>query len=263
MSKLKVCGFLVLATALANAGGLAQKTKQAAPTVPDFEVEGIGFTMCQCPAYACPCRSNAHPTHHQCEAADFAYIKRGHFGKVKLDGLKAVAVGDLINPDHSKTYATVYFDPSTTPEQREAYGQMLKFMFSEGFPVTMGPPKVVPIEFHESADKTVYTVTIPGILEEKAVLKRDKAGKPAHTLPAMDQWGNTIAYADNVKFVYHDKEVGHEWDLSGRQANLKYFHTTKKMYDEKQLLAQHGDSSGNGWTAKQKEMIAKLGMKAE
>ncbi len=262
MFKLKVYGSLVLATALATAGSTAQKAKQAAPAVPDFEVEGIGFTMCQCPAYACPCRSNTHPTHHQCEAADFAYIKRGHFGKVKLDGLKAVAVGDLINPDHSKTYATVYFDQSTTPEQRDAYAQMLKFMFAEGFPVAVGPAKVVPLEFHESADKTAYTVSIPGILEEKAVLKRDKSGKPAHTVPAMDQWGNAIHYADNVVFKYHDKELGREWDLSGRQSNIKYFHTTKKMYDEKQLLALHGDMSG-GWTAKQKEMIAKLGMKVE
>src|SRR5262249_43457580 len=153
---------LALSASLANA---EQKAKPTSPPVPDFEVEGIGFTMCQCPAYACPCRSNAHPTHHQCLAADFGYIKRGHFGNVKLDGLKAVAVGNLIDPDHSKTYATVYFDQSTTPEQREAYAHMLKFMFAEGFPVAVGPAKVVPIEFHESADKTEYTVTIPGILE--------------------------------------------------------------------------------------------------
>jgi hypothetical protein len=260
MSRGKFFGILILSATLAGAG---DKAKPPAKTVPDFEVEGIGFTMCQCPAYACPCRSNAHPTHHQCEAADFAYIKRGHFGNVKLDGLKAVAVGDLINPDHSKTYATVYFDQSTTPEQRAAYSQMLQFMFSEGFPATVGPAKVVRIEFNESADKTEYTVNIPGILEEKAVLKRDESGQPAHTVPAMDQWGNAISYADNVVFKYHDAELGREWDLSGRQSNIKHFHTTKKMYDKKQLLAQHGDPAVGGWTEKQKEMIKKMGMKPE
>ncbi len=262
MSRARVFGILILSASLASAAG--DKAKPAAKAaVPDFEVEGIGFTMCQCPAYACPCRSNAAPTHHECQAADFAYIKTGHFGKVKLDGVKAVAVGDLINPDHSKTYATVYFDQTTTPEQREAYAQMLQFMFSEGFPATVGPAKVVPIEFHESADKTEYTINIPGILEEKAILKRDEGGKPAHAVPAMDEWGNVINYADNVIFKYHDKDAGREWDLSGHQSNVKYFHTTKKMYDEKQLLAQHGDKSGSGWTAKQKEMIEKMGMKAD
>ena len=136
-------------------------------------------------------------------------------------------------------------------------------MFSVGFPATVGPAKIVPIEFKESADKTEYTVNIPGILEEKAVLKRDESGKPAHTVPAMDEWGNTITYADNVVFKYHDKELGREWDLSGQQSNVKYFHTSKKMYDEKQLLAQHGDPAVSGWTEKQKEMIGKMGMKPE
>jgi len=261
MSRGKILGALLLSASLATAADKA--AKPAATAVPDFDVQGIGFTMCQCPAYACPCRSNTHPTEHQCEAADFAYIKTGHFGKVKLDGLKAVAVGDLINPDHSKTYATVYFDKSSTPEQRDAYAQMLKYMFSVGFPATVGPAKVVSIEFKESADKTEYTVNIPDILEEKAVLKRDASGKPAHTVPAMDEWGNSINYADNVVFKYHDKEVGREWDHSGSQSNIKYFHTTSKMYEKKELLAQHGDPNVQGWTDEQKKMITKMGMKAE
>jgi len=62
--------------------------KEAPKTIPDFEVHGISFTECACTAYACPCRSNGHPTHGGCDAADFAYIKRGHFGNVKMDGLK-------------------------------------------------------------------------------------------------------------------------------------------------------------------------------
>ena len=37
---------------------------------------------------------------------------------------------------------------------------------------------------------------------------------------------------------YHDKGVG-EWDLSGHQANVKEFHTTKEMYANKKLLMQH------------------------
>jgi hypothetical protein len=38
---------------------------------------------------------------------------------------------------------------------------------------------------------------------------------------------------DNVTFKYHDKGIG-EWDLSGRQANVKEFHTTKAMYTQKE-----------------------------
>ena len=44
-------------------------------------------------------------------------------------------------------------------------------------------------DFHEAADKTVYTVTIPGILEEKSVMKRDKDGKPLQEVPAIGLGG--------------------------------------------------------------------------
>ncbi len=257
--KLTVCFLICLLVCLAL--GISRAQKKTAATVPDFEVEGIGFTECQCTAYACPCRSNGHPTHGGCDAADFAYIKRGHYGDVKLDGLKAVVIGDLIDVKPENTGATIYFDEKTTPAQRKAFLEMFQLMF-QWAPAKIGKTKVVPIQFSESADKTVYTLNIPGVLEEKAVMKRGKDGKPLHTVPAMDQWGNAINYADNVVFKYHDKELGKEWDLSGRQSNVKYFHTTKKMYDNKELLIQHGDMSGT-WTPKQKEIIQKAGMKVE
>ncbi len=130
---------------------------------------------------------------------------------------------------------------------------MLAFMFAWN-PPKIEQVKVVPIQFSESGD--TYTLTIPGILEEKAVKKSG-----AHPVPAMDLWGNKITYVDNVVFKYHDKGIG-EWDLSGRQANVKEINTTKAMWEQKKLLIQHGDMSGN-WTAEQRKMIEKEGMKVE
>ena len=51
-----------------------------AKDVPDFDVHGISMTECQCTAYACPCRSNGHPDHGSCDAADFTYIRFHGFG---------------------------------------------------------------------------------------------------------------------------------------------------------------------------------------
>src|SRR5215471_2039528 len=172
--------FLLALTAFALA---ADEGKSMPKDVPDFDVQGISMTECQCTAYACPCRSNGHPTHGSCDAADFAFIRSGHYGNVDMSGFKAVTVGDLINADASKVHATVYFDEKSTPEQRKAFTEMLGFMFGWNPPNIVGT-KIVPIQFTESADKTVYTLTIPGILEEKGVMKRDKAGKPLHEVPA-------------------------------------------------------------------------------
>jgi len=260
MSRVRIPILLASTILLLALGSLSEQTKQPPKNIPDFELRGIDFTECACTAYGCPCRSNGHPTHGACDAADFVFIKQGHYGNVKMDGFKAVVVGDLIDKDHSKVHGTIYFDEKTTPAQREAFSEMLGFMFAWNPPKVDGT-KIVPIQFTESADRTVYTLTIPGILEEKGVMKRDQSGKPLHTVPAMDLWGNHITYVDNVVFKYHDKGIG-EWDLSGRQANVKEFHSTKAMWEQKKMLIQHGDMSGT-WTAKQREMIKQSGMKVE
>jgi hypothetical protein len=259
MKILRIASLVVFAVALSGfAYGADEAGKPAPKDIPEFDVHGISMTECQCTAYACPCRSNGHPDHGSCDAADFTYIKSGHYGKVDMSGFKAVVIGDLIDHDASKVQGTAYFDKSSTAEQRQAFGEMLAFMFGWNPPHLVGS-KEVTIDFKESGD--TYTLTIPDILEEKGVMKRDKDGKPLHVVPAMDLWGNKITYLDNVVFKYHDKGVG-EWDLSGHQANVKEFHTTKEMYAKKELLMQHGDMSGT-WTAEQKEMIKKMGMKPE
>jgi hypothetical protein len=258
MSVLRVACLFLFSFAVCGLATAADEAKAPPKNVPDFDVQGISMTECACTAYACPCRSNGHPDHHSCDAADFTYIKKGHYGKVDMAGFKAVLVGDLIDTDKSKVHGTAYFDKKSTPEQRAAFNEMISFMFGWNPPNVVGS-KVVPIDFKVSGD--TYTLDVPGILEEKGVMKRGKDGKPMNVVPAMDLWGNKITYVDNVVFKYHDKGVG-EWDLSGHQANVKEFHTTKEMYANKKLLMQHGDMSGT-WTAEQKKMIEEMGMKPE
>ncbi|HWW15762.1 MAG TPA: DUF1326 domain-containing protein [Candidatus Dormibacteraeota bacterium] len=242
----------------------AQKADQQ--TVQDFEIEGVGLFQCQCAAHACPCQTNGAPTHGTCFAADVAHIKSGHYGEVRLDGLSIALVGDLVDARPERLFATLYLDRKASPEQREALRKMMEYM-NEDYVAAPGEPAVpfrkispVPFEFSESADKTIYSVVLPGILEEKAILKRSADGKPVSTITAMDSWSNVVHNADNVSFRYHDQSVGKEWDESGDYANVKYFHLTKMMYDRKQMLGQHGDMSG-AWTLEQKEIIRKQGLK--
>lgn len=242
----------------------AQKTDQRA--VQDFEIEGVGLFQCQCTAHACPCQTNGAPTHGTCYAADVAHIKSGHYGEIKLDGVNIALVGNLVDAKSERLFATLYLDQKASAEQREALRKMIEYM-NEDYVAVPGGPAVpfrkispVPFEFSESADNTIYGVTIAGILEEKAIMKRNPDGSPASTITAMDSWSNLVHNADNVAFRYHDQSVGEEWDESGDYANVKYFHLTKKMYEEKQMLGQHGDLTG-AWTAEQKEIIRKQGLK--
>jgi hypothetical protein len=169
-----VCTFF-FTVAFAAAAIAADQAKTPPKNIPDFDVQGISMTECQCTAYGCPCRSNGHPDHGSCDAADFTYIKHGHYGKVDMTGFKAVLVGDLIDPDASKVHGTAYFDKNSTAEQQTAFNEMLSFMFGWNPPHIVGV-KVVDIDFKVSPDKNTYTLTIPDVLEEKGVMKRDADG---------------------------------------------------------------------------------------
>jgi hypothetical protein len=81
---------LALLTGTFVFGSMAQEKKVAPKEIPDFDVRGISLTECQCTAYGCPCRSNGHPDHGSCDAADFTFIRHGHYGNVDMSGFKAV-----------------------------------------------------------------------------------------------------------------------------------------------------------------------------
>lgn len=228
------------------------------PLFEDFDVEGTAIFQCQCVAHACPCQKNGVPTHGTCEAADFVHIRTGHYGNVRLDGLNAVTIGNLVDQKKDRIYATIYIDRNASAAQRRALTSIEQFLNGEyeTSPLQASHVKFVPIIFNESPEKTAYNITIPGNLEEQTVLRRDAFGKPVSTETAMDSWANVEHYADNIKFKYHDKQAQKAWDHSGAYANVKYFHLTKGMYDRKEMLGQYGDFSGH-WTPEQLDLIHK------
>ncbi|HKW64294.1 MAG TPA: DUF1326 domain-containing protein [Candidatus Acidoferrum sp.] len=247
-----------------NSLALYPQQVSSTPAVEDFELEGVALFQCQCAAHACPCQKNGAPTHGTCEAADFAHIQRGRYGKIRLDGLNGGSIGNLVDRDSSRLYAAIYVSQEARPEQRDAFAAVLQFLNGayETSSFKASQVRSVPVTFGESAGKITYTdykLDIPGILEERAILHRDASGKPLSTVTAMDAWSNTEHYADNVLFRYHDDQVHRAWDHSGGYANIKYFHLTKKMYDDKQMLGQFGDFSGH-WTPEQLAILQKQGL---
>jgi hypothetical protein len=168
--------------------------QQKTPTqvVEDFELQG---TACQCTANACPCQKNGAPNH----GTDFVHIRTGRYGKLHLDGLNAVVVRNLVDKNAARLYATIYVDQNADSAQRDALTAILQFLNGayETSTLQASQVKVVPMVFTESTDRTTYTLDIPGILEERASLRRDASGKPLSNVTAMDDWSNTQHNADN------------------------------------------------------------------
>src|ERR1700752_1580061 len=73
-------------------------TREAAMAV-EWRVKAKEFANCNC-SYGCPCQFNALPTHGHCEAVTAMEIERGHYGEVKLDGLRMGAIFQWPGPVH-------------------------------------------------------------------------------------------------------------------------------------------------------------------
>lgn len=249
----RVLTSFVMLTAIVSMAG---QNPNKAGEVEDFRLQGVAIWQCQCPAYSCPCQKNGLPTHGMCHASDFAHIKKGHYGNVSLDDLNVALVGNLVDGKSERLFATVYVDKKATTEQSEALAHIVNYLNAEANqpPVPFRKIKVVSITFTESGHQTEYSVDIPQILQEKALLRRDNLGNPLHAMPAMDLWSNTVHNADNIQFKYRDPEVDEGWDFSGHYTNLKFFDLSKTQYAARRMLGQHGDNSGK-WTPKQLAII--------
>jgi hypothetical protein len=91
----------------------------------NWEIQGSELVNCNC-AYGCPCQFNALPTKGHCEAQGAIAIDKGHYGDVKLDGLKIGFVFQWPGPIHEgKGKCQPIVDARASAQQREA---LLKIM---------------------------------------------------------------------------------------------------------------------------------------
>lgn len=98
-----------------------------------WEIQGSELINCNC-SYGCPCQFNALPTHGNCEAMGGIAIDKGHYGNVRLDGLKIGVVFQWPGAVHEgKGKCQPVVDVKASPEQREALLKIMSGQDSEPF----------------------------------------------------------------------------------------------------------------------------------
>ena len=107
---------------------------------PEWSINATAIEACSCPMF-CQCYFNTQPAAHDhhgakkhfCKANIAFKVNKGHYGPVKLDGLKFWITDDL-GGDFSQgkmDWTILTFDKSMTKEQRDA----VVFMHKQLFPV--------------------------------------------------------------------------------------------------------------------------------
>jgi len=144
-------------------------------TYVDWEIKAREFANCNC-AYGCPCQFNALPTDGTCRAAVGFQIDEGHFGDVKLDGLRAAGLYTWPGAVHEGNGTMqLIVDDSASPAQREALLTIMQGKETEPMTTmwsvytamcsTILEPLSKAIEFEVDVDERTARLKIDGVVE--------------------------------------------------------------------------------------------------
>ncbi|HKF62546.1 MAG TPA: DUF1326 domain-containing protein [Dongiaceae bacterium] len=91
----------------------------------DWMIRTKQIGTCSCD-YGCPCEFNAAPTRLPCEGVMAMEITEGHFGRIRLDGLRVAGVYRWPGPVHEGhgTWCSIV-DKKATPDQVDALFKIL------------------------------------------------------------------------------------------------------------------------------------------
>jgi hypothetical protein len=155
----------------------------------DWEIKGPELAACNCD-WGCPCQFNARPTHGDCRAGVAMRIDKGHFGDVRLDGLKFALTAAWPGAIHEgKGEVQPVVDERADDRQREA---ILKIMAGEEtepgatiFNVfstvidTVHEPLFRPIEFEIDIESRTGRFAVPGLVEARGEpIRNPVTGQP-------------------------------------------------------------------------------------
>lgn len=140
-----------------------------------WEISAVEFVNCNC-AYGCPCQFNALPTHGNCEAVSCCEITAGHYGDIKLDGVRFGGIFSWPSAIHEGNgRCQPFVDARASAEQREA---VLKIMSGQDtapmatifavFATTLTEvyePIYAPIEFEVDVEARRGRFRIEGVVD--------------------------------------------------------------------------------------------------
>jgi hypothetical protein len=149
----------------------------------DWQMKGTYFKSCNC-APGCPCDFMSPPTQGECEGFIGMRVDEGNFDGVSLAGAKWCVAFHWPGPLHEGNGTLKpYFDPSVTPEQLDALGQIMSgqaggawFEVVASIVTDVKEPAIVPIEFEVSGRRG--TITVGDVMENRfAPIKNPVSGE--------------------------------------------------------------------------------------
>ena len=169
----------------------------------DWSIQGVEYSNCNC-AYGCPCQFEARPTQGHCRGLEAIGIDAGHFGEVRLDGLRTVllyAWPGAIYEGGGAMQAVI--DERADARQREALIKILHGEETEpgathwwvyrSMATTAHPPLFAPIEIEVDVDARTARLVVPGVVQSE--------GGPIRSPATGEEHRALIVLPDGIEFT--------------------------------------------------------------
>lgn len=155
----------------------------------DWTIKGPEIVTCNCD-WGCPCQFNARPTYGHCRAAAAYGVDEGHFGEIRLDGLRFAGLfawPGAIHEGGGEMQPIV--DERASEEQREAVlrimageetepGATIFNVFSNVID-TVYDPLFLPIELEADVEAREGRFSVPGVVEARGEpIRNPVSGQP-------------------------------------------------------------------------------------
>jgi len=144
--------------------------------MPDrWRIRGVEWTNCNC-AVGCPCQFNSPTTYGHCEAVQAGLVEEGHFGDVRLDGIRFVWLlqwpGEIAEGNGT---GQLILDARASDAQRDAMRRIVAgeettpgathfYVFSSTLSRVLDP-LVAPIDLHIDVAARRARLSVPGLFE--------------------------------------------------------------------------------------------------
>jgi hypothetical protein len=231
----------LILTVTISLAGLSGALAGDTPTNPRWRIAGDLEEACLCHA-PCPCWFNSLPTKMHCGGAQILFIKRGHYGKIRLDGL---SVGHFGKSPAGKTmmdsfghweFSYVYIDERAKPAQRAA----LEAIARATLPVAASANvRVQTVPIHRTVAPGRHQVRVGNVATFDGRLLDGGLGGPAKISnpPGADPIHHAYLQGRTTTFIYTD--AGQNWDAPESNYMLGEFDVTSAQYEKHAIgLAQ-------------------------
>lgn len=184
-----------------------------------WALKGEYFETCSC-EYLCPCiytRMEAMPTGGDCKVSMVFDIKKGNYGRLRLDGIPFAVLGHAPGPMANGDWRVgLIIDETASDKQAEAISTICSG--KAGGPMAMMAPLVGEFagvrrgRFTVEKKKMSFSVRVPGLIDQAAVAVESLAvpGKPIYLDNAGHPANTRLALARGTRSQLH--AFGIDWD---------------------------------------------------